>query len=323
MNKNVLITGVAGFIASQVAVYLVNNYPEYNFIGIDKLSYCSNVKNFENIIEKPNFNFIKADITDIDHIHNIFNLHKVNIIMHFAAYTHVDNSFGNSIEFTKNNILGTHVLLEVSRILGIEKFIHVSTDEVYGNKDILSNETSVLDPTNPYAATKCGAEFLVKSYYHSFKLPIIITRGNNVYGPFQYPEKVIPKFITNLINGKKCPIQGSGEQKRSFMYIKDVCRAFEIILNKGKVGEIYNLGIEKEYSVLEILEYLVYIIYSEKDYFNYLEYTKDRNFNDQRYFISSKKLQKLGWEPEMDIFNGLEKTVSWYKKNKNWWKNEI
>lgn len=319
---NILITGVAGFIASHVAVYLVNKYPDINFIGIDKLTYCSNIHNIDQIKDKPNFKFIKLDITNIDHTKYVFEINNIKIVLHFAAYTHVDHSFANSILFTHNNIEGTHILLEVSKLYKIQKFIHVSTDEVYGDKDILSTESATLDPTNPYAATKAAAEHLVKSYYLSFGLPIIITRGNNVYGPKQYPEKVIPKFILKLLNGEKCPIQGSGKQKRSFLYIDDVSRAFDIILQHGIIGEVYNIGSDDEISVLDIVKELVSRIYPNDEIINHIEYTTDRNFNDQRYNISLSKLKDLGWKKEYNFESGLEKTIEWYKNNIGYWEDE-
>lgn len=313
-TKSILVTGVAGFIGSNVIVHLVHQYPHYKFVGIDKISYCSTCKNFQEIENAPNFTFIKADITDLNTMREIFRTHKVNIVLHFAAYTHVDHSFANSVIFTKNNVLGTHILLEVSKEYHVKRFIHVSTDEVYGDQkeEISVEETTILAPTNPYAATKAAAEHLVRSYYISFGLPIIITRGNNVYGPKQYPEKVIPKFILHLLKGEKCPIQGSGTQKRSFLYTEDVMSAFDILLHRGEIGETYNIGSKIEYSVLDVLKELVSIIHPDKDFMHYLVYEKDREFNDQRYYISVDKLEKLGWEKKVSFTEGIRKTIDWY-----------
>lgn len=317
--KSILVTGMAGCIGSNVMVRLVQQYPHYQFVGVDKLSYCSTVKNFQEIEGAPNFTFVKSDITDIDRMRKIFTKHQVNIVLHFAAYTHVDHSFANSVLFTQNNVLGTHILLEVSKECGVKRFIHVSTDEVYGDqKDEISvEETTILAPTNPYAATKAAAEHLVRSYHISFGLPIIITRGNNVYGPKQYPEKVIPKFILQLLKGEKCPIQGSGEQKRSFLYMEDVVSAFDIILHRGKVGETYNIGSKIEYSVLDVLKELVSIIHPAKDFRDYLVYEKDREFNDQRYYISVDKLEKLGWRKKTSLPEGIGKTIDWYREHQD------
>ena len=320
--KSVLITGVTGFIASNVVVYLVEKYTNIKFVGIDKNSYCSNIKNIDEISNKENFKYVQGDILDIQLIQKIFDEHKIDTIIHFAAYSHVDLSFGNSIIFTQNNVVGTHVLLEVAKEYKVKLMLHVSTDEVYGSKDSVSTEDTVLDPTNPYAATKAAAEHLVKSYYHSFKLPIIITRGNNVYGPKQYPEKVIPKFIMRLMNEKKCQIQGTGEQMRSFLYIDDVVRAFETILFKGKIGEIYNIGTNEEHTILDVASQIIDLIYPKDDPGSWIQYIKDRNFNDHRYHISLDKLEKLDWRQQISFHDGIRKTLDWYQHHLDHWSKE-
>lgn len=321
--KIVLITGGAGFIASNVLVNFVQKYPEIKFINVDKLDYCSSLKNLSEIETKNNYKFYLADITDFHMMNKIFEIEQPDTIMHFAAHTHVDNSFGNSFNFTHNNIYGTHVLLEVSKKFNIKRFIHVSTDEVYGEfNEKAAIETSILNPTNPYSASKAGAEFIAKSYYKSFGLPLIITRGNNVFGPKQYPEKLIPKFITLLNNNSACPIHGKGLEKRSFIYIDDVVRAFDIILHQGKIGEIYNIGTSEEISNIEVANKLLdlYNIHgidrNEKIY-----YVENRCFNDQRYTLNTNKLNELGWKPEIIFEEGLKKTIKWYAKNKNHWEN--
>lgn len=322
-DEIVLVTGVAGFIGSNFIVFMVKKYPNIQFIGIDKISYCSNLDNIKDIKDYKNFKFYKYDLTDENKMNKIFEDHKINNVIHFAAYTHVDNSFGNSIEFTKNNIVATHILLEFSKKNKINKFIYVSTDEVYGSTNIISDEKSTLDPTNPYAATKAASEHLVKSYYYSFKLPIIITRGNNVYGPNQYPDKVIPLFIFRLLNDKKCQIQGSGHQKRSFLYIDDVVVAFDIIFNHGKIGEIYNIGTDHEVSINNLSYILIDKIKHTKKYDDWIEYITDRNINDIRYQISIEKLKLLGWKQETSFDDGLEKTINWCSKNLNLYDNKI
>jgi dTDP-glucose 4,6-dehydratase len=238
--KNILVTGGAGFIGSHVVIRLTKNYPQYKIVNLDKLDYCASLKNLDCIKDAPNYHFIKGDILSEDLVNYVISSHKIDTIMHFAAQTHVDNSFGNSIQFTKNNVLGTHVLLECAKVNKIRRFIHVSTDEVYGESSFADGviENTMLQPTNPYAATKAGAEYLVKSYYKSFQLPTIITRGNNVYGPHQFPEKIIPKFIGLLHRKKPCYIHGTGEHKRSYLYVEDVARAFDIILHCGKPGPL-------------------------------------------------------------------------------------
>lgn len=311
---NILITGVAGFIGSNVLCYLVKKYPNYFFLGIDKISYCSSVKNFEEIENNENFVFVQADITNLEFMDFLFREYKINTVMHFAAYTHVDHSFGNSIIFTQNNVVGTHVLLETSKKHDISRFIHVSTDEVYGCQEGKSTERSILEPTNPYAATKAAAEHIVNSYHISFGLPIIITRGNNVYGPKQFPEKVIPKFIQSILAGEDLTIHGAGTQKRSFLYSLDVARAFDIILHNGEIGETYNIGCEIEYNILDLARKLKDKMESGVE----VVHVKDREFNDQRYFISIDKLYQLGWKPEILFDEGLDLTIKWYKNHPNY-----
>lgn len=323
-NPNIiLITGGAGFIASNVLINFVKKYPEIKFINIDKLDYCSSLKNVDEIKNEKNYKFYLADITDFHTINKIFEIEHPDTIIHFAAHTHVDNSFGNSFNFTHNNIYGTHVLLEVAKKYNIKRFIHVSTDEVYGEFDEkAATETSLLNPTNPYSASKAGAEFIAKSYYKSFNLPLIITRGNNVFGPRQYPEKLIPKFITLLNNNFPCPIHGKGLEKRSFIYIDDVINAFDLILHKGQIGEIYNIGTNKEISNIEVANKLLdlYNIFGENRN-DKIYYVDNRYFNDQRYTLNTDKLNKLGWKPEISFEEGLKKTIEWYFKNKNHWEN--
>lgn len=322
-NETILITGVAGFIGSHVCLFLTKKFPTYSIVGVDKISYCSSEKSVKENLKYPNFTFHRADITDVEAMKYIFRTEKVNIVMHFAAYTHVDHSFANSIEFTKNNVLGTHVMLELSKTHNVSKFIHVSTDEVYGGEGELTTENSILAPTNPYSATKAAAEHLAMAYHISFGLNVIITRGNNVYGPRQYPEKVIPKFITHLDNMEMCPIQGNGKQKRSFLYVDDVCSAFEIILHKGLSGEIYNVGSKEEYTILKVFDKLwKFMIDGKLDKTNYINFVKDRGFNDQRYNISSKKLSDLGWTPKIPFDEGLHRTIKWYLENKHYFVND-
>lgn len=316
---SVLITGACGFIGSAVTRHLVQKYPDQKFIGLDKLSYCSNAKNLDKISELDNFELVIGDLTDAQFMEKLFDQHSVQEILHFAAYTHVCHSFGNSLTFTHNNVHGTHLLLEHARRVSVKKFIHVSTDEVYGDQDGVSKENSLLDPTNPYAATKAAAEMLVKSYGHSFGLPVIITRGNNVYGPFQYPEKVVPRFCLRLHAGQKCQIQGSGTQTRSFLYIDDVARAFETIWTSGQIGETYNIGTDRQISISQLATQLVSEMYPGEAVEKWIDTVDDRDFNDQRYLISSAKLEALGWKPEVDFETGLKLTLQWYQNHRDHW----
>ena len=237
--------------------------------------------------------------------------------MHFAAQTHVDNSFGNSFQFTRNNILGTHVLLEAAKVHDVVRFVHVSTDEVYGEGESMETapmiEDHVLEPTNPYAATKAAAEFLVKSYHRSFGLPVIITRGNNVYGPHQFPEKLIPKFTNQLARGRAVTLHGTGENTRNFLFVEDVARAFDCILHKAEIGKVYNIGGSNEQSNLAVAKQLIKIMGLEDQEASLISFVPDRAFNDLRYTIDNSALEALGWKELMPWEEGLKRTVEWYK----------
>jgi len=323
--KRILVTGGAGFIGSNFVVHMLQKYPEYHIVVLDKLSYCSNVKNIDPV-RKMNCAFVQGDIMDAGLVTQILNEHEIDSIVHFAAETHVDNSFGNSVAFTNSNVLGTHVLLECLRASKgqVRRFIHVSTDEVYGSCDdgVAKSEKVALDPTNPYAATKAAAEHLVKSYLHSFQLPVIITRGNNVYGPRQYPEKLIPKFINRLYRGMKLPLHGNGQNRRSFVYVMDVAKAFDLILHRGTTGEIYNIGTDNELRNIDVAEALIKAFGKEDKKEEIISFVPDRAFNDVRYFIDSSKLHTLGWSPKTKFLDGLKETIAWYLEHANHWGKE-
>ena len=327
---SILITGGCGFIGTNYINNLLKsdkfNNETYDYIiNIDKLDYCSNKDNV-NSNDSNKYIFIEGSICDKELLKRIFNMYNIEYVVHFAAQTHVDNSFDNSINYTIDNILGTHQLIECCRLYGnIKKFIHISTDEVYGEISINckdSTEVSLLNPTNPYAATKAGAEFIVRSYYYSYNMPIIIIRCNNVYGANQYPEKIIPKFITLLKKNKKMSIHGNGLTRRNFIYVDDVINAINIIAIKGEINNIYNIGSEDEYNVIEIATILLNHIKGEKENIeDWIEYIKDRNFNDFRYSINTTKLNNLGWEKTINFKDGIKKTIDWYINNENDTKN--
>ena len=315
MNKHCFfITGGAGFIGSNFINKFFNVYNNEKFILInfDALYYSGNENNVNKEIRNDSrYTFIHGNLQSFDLLKYIFQNNKITHIIHFAAQSHVQNSFDDSIQYTKDNVFGTHNLLEVSRLYcpNLIKFIHVSTDEVYGESKLNVNENhkteqSILCPTNPYAASKAAAEMLVNSYNHSFNLPIIITRGNNVYGTNQYPEKVIPKFIKQLKNNEKITIQGDGSCIRAFLHSEDTANAFIKILENGKIGEIYNIGCDEgmEYSILDIAKILIKKIKGEEVVFGeWIEYIKDRPFNDKRYYISNQKLKDLEWNIEKNL----------------------
>jgi len=308
-----------GFIASHVAILLCKKYPQYKVVVYDRLDYCSCLENLSELKDLPNFKFIKGDIATADLVSYVLREEEIDTILHFAAQTHVDNSFGNSFAFTHSNIYGTHVLLESAKVCKtIKRFVHVSTDEVYGEGEDFEtdpmSEEHVLEPTNPYAATKAGAEFLVKSYFRSFKLPCLITRGNNVYGPHQFPEKLIPKFTNQLMKGMKLTLHGDGSNTRNFLYVTDVANAFDVIMHNGTPGHVYNIGGCNEVSNLQVAKDLIKIFGKESEESEILTFVPDRHFNDLRYTINSSKLHSLGWKEEMTWEEGLKTTVDWYRK---------
>ena len=301
---NILVTGGCGFIGSNFINYILNKDSGVKIFNIDCLNYCANEKN---IVNHPNYKFIKGNITSKDLVLYILNEYSIDAIIHFAAQSHVDNSFDNSLQYTTDNVVGTHVLLQASKEYGkIKKFLHFSTDEVYGEVDLEHpgcHEKSLLNPTNPYAATKAAAEFLVRSYYHSFKLPVVIVRCNNVYGPNQYPEKLIPKFIKLLKEGKKLTIHGKGDTRRNFIWAEDVATATELIFNKGMLNEVYNIGTTQEFSVMDVAKLLVNKLTEDKILENHIEFVEDRPFNDFRYSVDTTLLKSLGWEELYINFN--------------------
>jgi len=310
--KNLLVTGGCGFIGSNFINYFARTHPGVHIYNLDLLDYCGNEKSVE-IRGQSNYTFIRGDIGNTDLVMHLYSTYDIDTVLNFAAQSHVDNSFGNSMTFTKNNVLGTHNLLECARVYGkIGKFVHVSTDEVYGEVTSSQSEEGVLNPTNPYAATKAAAEFIVKAYHISFGLPCIITRGNNVYGPYQYPEKVIPRFIMLLDEGEKLTIQGTGENARTFIHAFDVAKAFATILDHGVIGDVYNIGSREEHSVMDIARRIVALMKPKDKVEDWIRFVKDRDFNDQRYDIDTSKLKQLGWKEEIAFDEGLAETVKWY-----------
>ena len=313
-----MVTGGCGFIGSNFINYYYNNHPDVNIINLDAMYYCANENNIsEEIRNSDRYQLIKGNLCSIDLINHVLKTHNIDTIIHFAAQSHVQNSFDDALKYTYDNIVGTHTLLESCRKYGkITRFIHISTDEVYGESMLCDseekkNEQSILCPTNPYAATKAGAELIANSYRYSFKMPIIITRGNNVYGPNQYPEKVIPLFIEQLKNNKKITIQGDGSNVRAFLHSLDVAKALELILEKGIIGDIYNIGSDedKEYTILEIAHILIRLIKNNENYDDYIEYIADRPFNDKRYYISNEKVRNLGWTIDKDFIEGIKELI--------------
>lgn len=312
--KSVLLTGGCGFFGSNTLNYMCQKYPDISFVNVDRLDYCSSEKN---ILKTNNYTFYKADITDAKKIGQILNSHKIDTVIHMAAMTHVDLSFNNSLDFTHCNVLGIHTLLEAVRVYGgVRRFIHTSSDEVYGSIDNgkFTEKTSILNPSNPYAASKAAAEHVANSYFYSFRVPLIIIRPNNGYGRFQYIEKLIPKFLLHLLRGEKCPIHGRGESRRNFIHADDFARAVETVLLRGAIGSIYNFGSENELSVMDVLRVLIKELDLKGKETEYYEFVADRLFQDQRYAVDSQELKALGWKEEVPFERGIKETVKWYKE---------
>jgi 3,5-epimerase/4-reductase len=314
-GTTLLVTGGSGFIGSNFINLIMERFDKINLINFDAMYYCANEENVDLKWRiSPRYQFIKGNLCSFDLVRHVLETHSPTHIIHFAAQSHVQNSFSDALQYTQDNIVGTHTLLEATRLYGkIQKFIHVSTDEVYGQslldlEEKHKTEHAILCPTNPYAATKAGAELIAQSYNHSFNMPIVITRGNNVYGPNQYPEKVIPLFIQQLKDNKPITIQGNGSCVRAFLHAHDTATAFQCILEKGKVGEIYNIGCDEgmEYSILQVAKLLIEQIKNTSKYEKWITYIDDRPFNDLRYYISNHKLKNLGWRITMDFDKGIK-----------------
>ena len=318
-----LVTGCCGFIGSNFVNFYFNENREVEIINLDAMYYCASENNInKEIRNSERYHLVKGNLCSFDLISNILEIYKIDNVIHFAAQSHVQNSFDNALQYTNDNVVGTHTLLEACRKYGkIERFIHISTDEVYGESMITENEEkkhegSILCPTNPYAATKAAAELIAKSYYHSFKMPIIITRGNNVYGPNQYPEKLIPRFIQQLLKDSPVTIQGDGSNVRAFLHVNDVCSALKLVLEKGQIGEIYNIGSDDhhEYTITQVAHILIEKIKNTQNYNKWITYIEDRPFNDKRYYISNQKVKNLGWSINTDFYKGLDNLIKQMKE---------
>lgn len=308
----ILITGGAGFIGSNFIRYILNKYPEDEIIVLDKLTYAGRIENLQDIM--PKIEFVKGDICNKE---DIKKAGEFDAIFNFAAETHVDRSIKAAGVFVKTDVLGTYTLLEYIRQHDIEKYIQISTDEVYGSTEKGSfQETDPLDPSSPYSASKASGDLLTRAYHRTYGLPVIITRSSNNYGPFQYPEKLIPVLILNAILDKPLPIYGNGENVRDWIYVLDNCRAIDIVFRKGKYGEIYNIASGNEKKNIEIANLILERLNKPK---NLIRFTKDRPGHDFRYSLNTAKIRELGWKPDICFEEGLDKTISWYIENRSWW----
>jgi len=316
---SILVTGAAGFIASHVAIRLARLYPHYRVIGVDKMSYASDERNITAPLKDcTNFRFVKADVCDYKSMLQLMEEEKVDTVMHLAAQSHVDLSFkeGGPQQFVIDNVLGTASLLEAAKKLKIRRFVHCSTDEVYGEGSFENrvdfDEDAKLEPNNPYAASKAGADFLAQSFYKSFGFPVVITRGNNVYGPHQFYEKVVPKFIAQLKSGRQITIHGSGGMTRNFLHVQDTASAFDAVLHCGVVGEAYNIGGKNEKSVMELAADLLLTLGLDGRREELVSYVADRAHNDACYPITNAKLHSLGWREQLSWEFGLANTADWF-----------
>lgn len=316
-----LVTGGAGFIGSNFILYWMKEHPEDKIINLDKLTYAGNLENLAAVEKKPDYQFVRGDICDAAVVEKV--LSGVNVVVHFAAESHVDRSILAPAPFVMTNAVGTYTLLEASLKGGVKRFHHISTDEVFGSLELTDmskfSERTKYNPRSPYSASKAGSDHLVSSYYHTFGLPITITNCSNNYGPYQFPEKLIPLAITNLIEGKKVPVYGDGLYVRDWLYVEDHCRAIDLVLRKGKVGETYCVGgLTQDINNLTIVKKILALMGKNE---SMIEFVKDRPGHDRRYAIDWTKIKtELGWEPSHDFDAWLGKTVEWYKTHEDWWR---
>ncbi len=315
-----LVTGGAGFIGSNFIRYIFKKYPHYKIINLDLLTYAGNLENLKDIEENKNYRFVKGDIADKDLVNKLVK--DCDIIVNFAAESHVDRSILDSSDFIRTNIVGTHNLLEAARENGLKRFHHISTDEVFGHlgpNDPPFDENTPYAPRSPYSASKAASDHLVRAYFHTYNLPVTISNCSNNYGPYQFPEKLHGLFITNLLEGKKVPIYGDGLQVRDWLFVEDHCEAVELIIHKGKIGETYCIGGNCEKPNIEIAKKILELLNRGEEM---IEYVKDRPGHDRRYAINFTKIKnELGWKPRTSFEIGMRKTVEWYKENENWWRN--
>ncbi len=317
-----LVTGGAGFIGSNFILYRLKKYPEDKIVNLDKLTYAGNLENLKSVENNLNYKFVKEDICNSQSVNSLMNDEKFDVVVHFAAESHVDRSIADPAPFIKTNIEGTYVLLEAALKNNVQRFHHISTDEVFGALELNTkekfNEKTPYNPRSPYAASKASSDHLVRAYAVTYNLPVTISNCSNNFGPLQFPEKLIPLAITNIVEGKKAPIYGDGLYVRDWLYVEDHCEAIDFILQKGKAGETYFIGgLTEDIPNLEVIKKVLKIMGKDE---SYLEFVKDRPGHDRRYAIDWSKIQReLGWQPRHNFDQALEETVKWYMDNKDWW----
>lgn len=321
-----IITGGAGFIGSNFIYYQLKHHPEDVFICLDKLTYAGNLSSLKLAMEQPNFKFIKGDIADRDFVYNLFEKEKPDIIVNFAAESHVDRSILEPELFLKTNVIGTGVLMDACRKYGIKRYHQVSTDEVYGDlpldmPDLFFSETTPLHTSSPYSASKASADLLVLAYHRTYGLPVTISRCSNNYGPYHFPEKLIPLMIINAMHDKALPVYGDGANVRDWLYVEDHCSAIDLIIRNGREGEVYNVGGHNEKSNLDVVKIILKALGKSEDL---ITFVKDRPGHDRRYAIDPTKIHnELGWLPQTKFEDGISKTIEWYLANKDWWQEII
>ena len=323
---NIIVTGGAGFIGSNFIFYMLDRYPEYRIICLDCLTYAGNLSTLSSIMDKPNFRFVKNDITDRNAVYKLFEEEPPDIVVNFAAESHVDRSIDNPQIFLETNILGTSILMDACRKYGIKRYHQVSTDEVYGDLPLdrpalFFTENTPICRSSPYSASKAAADLLVLAYYRTYGIPVTISRCSNNYGPYHFPEKLIPLMIVNALNDKPLPVYGNGENVRDWLYVKDHCRAIDLIIHKGQVGEVYNVGGHNELKNIDIVRTICKELGKEE---SLISFVPDRKGHDMRYAIDPTKIHtELGWIPETNFQDGIHKTIQWYLDNREWWETII
>jgi dTDP-glucose 4,6-dehydratase len=318
--KNILVTGGAGFIGSNFARYMLEAHPGWTVTNFDKLTYAGNLENLRDIAGSPAYRFVKGDICDPDGVQAVLRECGIDTIVHFAAESHVDRSILGAEVFVRTNVLGTQVLLDAAKALGMERFLHVSTDEVYGSLGPIGkfSEATPISPNSPYAASKAGSDLIALAYHHTFGTPVVVTRCSNNYGPYQFPEKLIPLMIINALNNKPLPVYGDGLNVRDWLHVNDHCAAIDLVLRNGKAGQVYNIGGDNEWKNIDIVKLILKHLGKTEDL---IKYVKDRPGHDRRYAMDATKIAtELGWTPSYTFEQGIAATIDWYIQNEQWWK---
>lgn len=318
MTKTVLVTGGAGFIGSHFIRYLLGRHDDVEVINVDKLTYSANPANLAEVADHPRYRFVRLDLADEGAVRRLFRQHRVDEVVHFAAESHVDRSIRKTEPFIRSNIVGTHRLLEAVREAGVERLIHVSTDEVYGSIPRgQADEQTRLSPGNPYSASKAASDFLCLAYVNTYELPVVITRCTNNYGPYQHPEKFIPRMILSALQNRPLPIYGGGRQERDWIHVRDHCAALDRVRQGGRIGEIYHIGVEQPRTNLEVAERILDVLGRPR---SLIRHVANRPGHDVRYALDASKIRtELGWEPEVSFDRGLRETVEWYRRRRDWW----